>query len=114
MNIEEGALRKTAKVLGIIGGLWGIFLCIWLFGMFISWTFQPSYEPEDGLLVIFGLFVITITAIGIVGSFLVKKHPGWAGSLQFIAAFAGLLFFPFWIPATILFVTGSIFAWRSI
>jgi hypothetical protein len=82
--------------------------------MFVSWRLNNSYQPEDGLIIIIAGFVFIISSVGLVGSFLITKHPAWTGTLQFIVGVIGFLFFPFWIPAGLLLITGSIFAWKSI
>lgn len=108
-NSETSGKLTAALVLGLIGGIFGIFAAI--FAVFIG-GLGAAFEADGAETVAgLGFLAIFVAILGIVGGALSKGRPGPAGILQLIAGIGGfILISGAWIISGPLLIVGGILA----
>ena len=100
-------MKKVGTILGIIAGSLGIIGAIFLFlGGIINLTKVPNLVSYSMILCSFVL--IALAVLGIVISINSKKNAKKSGIILIIDALIGLLFGPFYIASSILFILSGI------
>lgn len=102
-------MRVAALILGIIGGLAGIF------GGGLTFTIGglgQVFDMEDAAMVTnLGLAAVPAGALGIIGGALALSKPKLAGILMLVSAIAGLIFVSaLYSVAFVLLIVGAILA----
>lgn len=99
----------VALILGILGGLFGIgsgLVVIGFGGLEGALALEGAGEVIGR-----GIGAIILSIIGMIGAGIVGNNPKVSGILMLLSAIIGfLIIFPFYIPATALFLAGGILA----
>jgi hypothetical protein len=97
----------VSLILGILGGLSGICGALLTMGLgSLSGAF--GYE-KAGEIVVRGVCAIILSILGMIGGGMVENRPKVAAALMLLASIVGFLIsFPFYIPASALFISGGI------
>jgi len=109
-------LSRTAEVLGVVGGIFGILTGI--FAMFVG-TIGGIFEYGMITLALEPLFnlgfgAVILGIIGIVGGTIVNRNNKAAGALMLISGVVGFIVVSlFWVIAGILLIVGGILAFRK-
>ena len=103
--LNQATSRTTEFVLGLIGGIFGIFVGVFviMFG-----ELGRGFSGSSGGLTSSGIAVIILATLGIIGAAMVKSKPKIAGVLMLVAAIGGFIAsFVFYIlPAILLLIAG--------
>jgi hypothetical protein len=97
-------MRSTAKVLGILGGVFGV-----IFGLVAMFVGGVTFFVGGGLVAVLGFFAILFAIAGIVGGTLAENYRGASSALLLVAGVCGFICISaFWILPGILLIVGGI------
>jgi len=100
-------MKKVGTILGIIAGGLGIVGAIFLFlGGIINLNKVPNLVSYS--MILFSFVLIALAILGIVMSIHSNKNAKKSGIILIIDALIGLLFGPFYIASSILFIISGI------
>jgi hypothetical protein len=100
-------VKKVGTILGIIAGNLGIVGAIFLFlGGVINLNKVPNLVSHS--MIIFSFILLALAILGIVMSIHSKKNAKKAGIILIIDALIGMLFGPFYIASSILFIISGV------
>ena len=99
-------MRTAARVLGIIGGVFGI--VVGLFAMTIGGVGAVFDASDSGTIAAQGFAAVFIGVLGIVGGAVALRYPKAAAIIQLISCIAGFIAVSiFWISSGILLLIGA-------
>jgi len=100
-------MKKAGTILGVIAGGLGIVGAIFLFlGGIINLNKVPNLVSYS--MILFSFVLIALAVLGIIISIHSKKNAKKSGIILIIDALIGILFGPFYIASSILFIISGI------
>ena len=102
-------MRVAAMVLGLIGGVIGLFAGG--FAIVVGGIGTATQSDRAGTVVVLGFIALGLAVVGIVGGALAQAKPRVAAVLMLVAGIAGFIAVSlFWIVAGLLLLIGAVLA----